>query len=75
MFIYSFGVILLYFLKAKEEMSLYFKKEVNAVFTANTSIDNIESSSTSVLNIVMRKEALKSAIQMKDRFNIPYVYI
>ncbi len=56
-------------------MSLYFKKEVNAVFTANTSIDNIESSSTSVLNIVMRKEALKSAIQMKDRFNIPYVYI
>lgn len=51
-----------------------FNKELNTTFTANTSIEEIENASKASLNIVIRKEALKAAEYMKEKYNIPYVY-
>lgn len=58
----------------KRMMKTFFKKEVNATFTSYTSIDEIENASKSSLNIVLRKEGIKAADFMKDKYNIPYVY-
>lgn len=51
-----------------------FDKELNTTFTANTRIEEIEEASKASLNIVIRKEALKAAEYMKEKYNIPYVY-
>ncbi|MCC0649697.1 nitrogenase component 1 [Clostridioides sp. ZZV15-6598] len=58
----------------KRMMKTFFKKEVNATFTSYTSIEEIENASKSSLNIVLRKEGIKAANFMKDKYNIPYVY-
>lgn len=58
----------------KRMMKAFFKKEVNVTFTSYTSIDEIENASKSSLNIVLRKEGIKAAIFMKEKYSIPYVY-
>ncbi|WP_338658240.1 nitrogenase component 1 [Paraclostridium sordellii] len=55
-------------------MNDLFDKKLNSTFTANTSIDEIEEASKASLNIVIRKEALKAAEYMKEKYNIPYIY-
>ncbi|CEJ72860.1 nitrogenase iron-molybdenum cofactor biosynthesis protein NifE [[Clostridium] sordellii] len=55
-------------------MNNLFDKKLNTTFTANTSIDEIEEASKASLNIVIRKEALKAAEYMKEKYNIPYIY-
>ncbi|MFR6017643.1 MAG: nitrogenase component 1 [Paraclostridium sordellii] len=55
-------------------MNDLFDKKLNTTFTANTSIDEIEEASKASLNIVIRKEALKAAEYMKEKYNIPYIY-
>lgn len=51
-----------------------FNKEINTVFTANTTIEEIENASRAEFNIVLRKEGLSLAKYMEKKFNIPYVY-
>ncbi|MGL4362725.1 nitrogenase component 1 [Paraclostridium bifermentans] len=51
-----------------------FNKDLNTVFTANSSIEDIENSTKASLNIVVRKEALKAAEHMKEQYNIQYIY-
>lgn len=55
-------------------MKELFDKDLNTVFTCNTSIEEIEKASSASLNIVVRKEGLKAAKLMKEKYNIPYVY-
>ncbi|MCR8746928.1 nitrogenase component 1 [Romboutsia lituseburensis] len=55
-------------------MKELFDKDLNTVFTCNTSIEEIEKASSASLNIVVRKESLKAAKLMKEKYNIPYVY-
>lgn len=55
-------------------MNDIFNKDLNTMFTAYTSIDKLEKASEASLNIVVRKEGLKAAEYMKEKFNIPYVY-
>ncbi|MFR3566970.1 MAG: nitrogenase component 1 [Paraclostridium sordellii] len=55
-------------------MNDLFDKKLNTTFTANTSIYEIEEASKASLNIVIRKEALKAAEYMKEKYNIPYIY-
>lgn len=55
-------------------MNDLFDKKLNTTFTANTSIEEIEEASKASLNIVIRKEALKAAEYMKEKYNIPYIY-
>lgn len=55
-------------------MKELFDKELNVMFTAYTSVDKIEAAAKASLNIVVRKEGLKAAEYMKEKFNIPYVY-
>lgn len=55
-------------------MNDLFDKKLNTTFTANTSIEKIEEASKASLNIVIRKEALKAAEYMKEKYNIPYIY-
>lgn len=59
----------------KRMINAYFGKDVNAVFTSYSTIEEIEGAASASINIVMRKEALKAAIHMKDKFGIPYIYI
>ena len=54
-------------------MKSIFNKEVNTIFTAYTDIE-LEGASRLHLNIVIRKEGLKAAEYMENKFNIPYVY-
>ena len=58
----------------KRMVETFYGKNVNTIFTSNTSIEEIEESSKASLNIVIRKEGLKAAEYMKEKFNIPYVY-
>ena len=58
----------------KRMMYGLYTKEVNTVFTCDTSIDEIENAAEAGLNIVVRREALKAALYMKEKFGIPYVY-
>ena len=60
--------------EVKRIMKDIFNKEVNTVFTAYTSIDEIERATLASLNIVLREEALEAAKYMEETFNIPYVY-
>lgn len=55
-------------------MDVIFDKKVNTTFTAYTSIDEIERTSMASLNIVTRKEGLKAAMIMDERYGIPYIY-
>ncbi|MBP3905017.1 MULTISPECIES: nitrogenase component 1 [Turicibacter] len=58
----------------KRMMKLFFNKEVQTVFTCETTVEEIEQASRASLNIVMRKEALKAAKWMKKTYGIPYIY-
>ena len=58
----------------KRMMKEYFNKELNTVFTCNTSSSEIEKASIGSINIVVRKEGLKCAKFLKDKYNIPYIY-
>ncbi|WP_448375473.1 nitrogenase component 1 [Fervidobacterium sp.] len=51
-----------------------FGMRLNAVFTSYSSIQDLKSASRAGLNIVVRNEALESAIIMKKKFSIPYHY-
>ena len=58
----------------KRTMKELFNKDVNTVFTSDTSIESIENAANASLNIVVRKEGLKAAQYMKEKYNIPYIY-
>ena len=58
----------------KRIMKDLFNKELNVVFTINSNIHEIENAASASLNIVLRKEALKAAEYMKEKYGIPYVY-
>ncbi len=58
----------------KRTMKELFNKEANTIFTCDTSIEDIENAAKASLNIVVRKEGLKAAEYMKEKYNIPYVY-
>lgn len=58
----------------KRTMKELFNKEANTIFTCDTSIYDIENAAKASLNIVVRKEGLKAAEYMKEKYNIPYVY-
>lgn len=62
------------FNEVKRMMKVYFDKEVEAVFTAPSSIESLEKAAAARLNIVFRKEALPAAKWMEEKFGIPYVY-
>ena len=55
-------------------MKELFNKEANTIFTCDTSIEDIENAAKASLNIVVRKEGLKAAKYMKEKYNIPYIY-
>lgn len=55
-------------------MKELFNKNVNTIFTADSSIEDIENAGKASLNIVVRKEGLKAAQCMHERCNIPYIY-
>ncbi len=59
----------------KRIMKTIFNKNINTMFTAYTTIEEIEKASLASINIVMRKEGLKAAKIMEEKFNIPYVYM
>ena len=56
-------------------MDVIFDKKVNTIFTAYTTIEDIERASIASLNIVIKKEALKAAKLMEEKFGIPYIYV
>lgn len=58
----------------KRIMKDLFNKDVNTIFTSETSIEDIENAAKASLNIIVRKEGLKAAKYMKEKYNIPYVY-
>ena len=58
----------------KRTMKELFYKDANTIFTCDTSIESIENAAKASLNIVVRKEGLKAAEYMKEKYNIPYVY-
>ena len=60
--------------EVKRMMKSLFNKESNTIFTSNTSVEDIENASKASLNIVVRKEGLKAAKYMEEKYNIPYVY-
>ena len=55
-------------------MDAFFDKKVQAIFTASTTVADLESAAEASLNIVLRKEALPVAKWMEETFGIPYVY-
>lgn len=58
----------------KRIMKDLFNKDANTIFTCDTSIESIENAGKASLNIVVRKEGLKAAEYMKEKYNIPYIY-
>ena len=54
----------------RESLGLHCK----SVWTAESSIDEIEASSTAALNIVMRQEAFTCAELLKEHFGTPHIY-
>lgn len=60
--------------EVKRMMKSLFNKESNTIFTSDTSVEDIENASKASLNIVIRKEGLKAAKYMEEKYNIPYVY-
>ena len=61
-------------MEVKRMMKELFNKEVNTIFTAYTSVEEIEGAAGASLNIVLRKEGIKAAQYMKEKYNIPYIY-
>ena len=60
--------------EVKRMMKAYFDKEIEAVFTAPSSIESLEKAAAARLNIVLRREALPAARWMEEKYGIPYVY-
>ena len=60
--------------EVKRIMKDLFNKEVNTIFTCDSTVEDIENAAKVSLNIVVRKEGLKAAKYMKEKYNIPYVY-
>ena len=58
----------------KRMMTLFFNKQLNAVFTCETSVEDLENAATTSLNIVVRREALKAAQYLEKIYGIPYIY-
>ena len=58
----------------KRMMTLFFNKQLNAVFTCETSVEDLENAATASLNIVVRREALKAAQYLEKTYGIPYIY-
>lgn len=58
----------------KRMMGNLFNKEVQTVFTAPTTLEEIEEAATASLNIVVRREALKAAQYLEKTYGIPYIY-
>ena len=67
------------FLSDVEEMKTMVKKafdyDVNTVFTAYSSLQEIENASEAKFNIVLRQEGIKCAEFLKEKFNQPYICI
>lgn len=57
----------------KTIMNSCFNYNLNAVFTANSTFDEIESASSSALNIVLRSEGLDCAHILKEKYGIPFI--
>lgn len=55
-------------------MDTFFNKEVQAVFTASSSVEMLEDAAKASLNIVLRREALPMALWMEKVHGIPYIY-
>ena len=55
----------------KRMMTLFFNKQLNAVFTCETSVEDLENAATASLNIVVRREALKAAQYLEKTYGIP----
>lgn len=60
--------------EVKRMMKDLFNKDLNTIFTSYTSIDSLEKAAEANLNIVVRKEGIKAAEYMKEKYNIPYIY-
>lgn len=58
----------------KRMMQTLFNKDVQTIFTCDTSVDEIEQASRASLNIVIRREGLKAAKWMEEQYGIPYIY-
>lgn len=58
----------------KRMMKSVFNKNCNTIFTAYTSVNELENSAKASLNVVIRKEGVKAAEYMKEKYNIPYIY-
>lgn len=57
----------------KTFMKNVFNMDLNTVFSSDTSIYDIEKSSSAKINIVMREEGIKAAKFLEDKFAIPYI--
>lgn len=66
------------FLSDVEEIKSILKEgfdfEVNTVFTAYTSIDDIESTTRGQINLVLRGEGIKAAISLLKEYGMDYYY-
>jgi len=49
-----------------------FGYELNAVFTANSSIEEIENAANAGINLVLRSEGVEAAEFLKEKYGIPY---
>ncbi|ARC83869.1 nitrogenase component 1 type Oxidoreductase family protein [Clostridium argentinense CDC 2741] len=58
----------------KSIMKESFGAEINTVFTAYTSVEEIENSSEGQLNLVLRGEGIKAAKALEKEHNISYYY-
>ncbi|GAA0122417.1 MAG: nitrogenase component 1 [Clostridium argentinense] len=58
----------------KSIMKESFNAEVKTIFTAYTSIEQIENSSESQLNLVLRGEGIKAAKLLEKEYNMDYYY-
>jgi nitrogenase molybdenum-cofactor synthesis protein NifE len=54
-------------------MKQCFGYTLNAVFTANSSLEEIENAAAAHINLVLRNEGLECAQILKDNYGIPYV--
>ena len=58
--------------EVQDMMKQCFGMELNTVFTANTSVEELERASMAQFNLVLRSEALESARIMKESFDIDF---
>lgn len=59
----------------KRIMMKYFNLKLNTTFMLHTNIKEIEDATKACINIVIRKEGLKAAQELKEKYNQPYIYI